>query len=101
MINICTIKGTDTVSKGGENKPERGEVAEYLIPNLETTQMGHISTGARRRDRARNLVRSAMCSSTSQRFPGSGEGKRKAPLRTVAGDTGGAGTSHARSRPAH
>ena len=53
MINICTIKGTDTVSKGGENKPERGEVAEYLIPNLETTQMGHISTGARRKDRAR------------------------------------------------
>ena len=51
MINICTIKGTDTVSKGGENKPERGELAEYLIPNLETTQMGHISTGARRKDR--------------------------------------------------
>ena len=26
------------MSKGGENKPERGALAEYLILNLETTQ---------------------------------------------------------------
>lgn len=40
------------MSTGGENKPERGALAEYLIPNLETTQKSQNAAPENQRERA-------------------------------------------------
>ena len=41
------------MSKGGENEPERGALAEYLILNLETTQKTQNAAPENQRQRRR------------------------------------------------